>query len=114
MKPICTALAAFLVCFLIPTDADGKSHLLTRDRAIQIATANVQKLKLPLPADYQVSVENGRSYFEGQNTRETYVVIFSIPYSARKRRVIYMVDVDKVSKKVSSFTDYRKMVNLIP
>ena len=31
MNLICPALAGFLVCFLIPTDAEGKSHPLTRE-----------------------------------------------------------------------------------
>ena len=112
MQRICIVLAALSVCFTSSRVVEAKPPQLSRADAVQIAKANVQKLKKPLPSGYRIFVKNGKAYIEAGPDRETYVVLFTVAHGG-KRRVIYMVDIDKHSRKVSNFTDYRDVMSFL-
>jgi hypothetical protein len=113
MKLTCTVLVVFSICILSSGVVEAKQPHLNRETAIQIAKQNLQKLKKPLPDGCRVIVKDGKAYVETEPTRETYVVVFRVAHG-RKWRVIYMVDIDKKSRKVSNFTDYRDVMALVP
>jgi hypothetical protein len=113
MKLMCTVLAVFSICFASSGVVEAKQPQMNREAAIKIAGKNLQTLKKPLPNGYRVFVNDGKAYVEVKPTRDTFVVEFTVAHG-RKWRVIYVVDVDKQSGKVSAFTDYRDVKVLIP
>jgi hypothetical protein len=101
---IILCLAAF-GCVNHPTS----SVVSRRDEMIQIAKREIDRRHIQLPRDCDITVVEGMAVSPVDKAREEYFVQFTFTHGG-KRDIVYKVVIDKRSRKVSDFLDYRHTV----
>ena len=77
-----------------------------RDEAIQIAKGEIERRHIRLPSDCEITVVDGVRNEELRELQEEYFIRFTFTRGG-KRDVVYHVQVNKRSRKVDGFLDYR-------
>jgi hypothetical protein len=100
------------VCLLLLGCVNGappSSPTSKRDELIRIAKLEIEKRHIHLPADCTITVHEGVAVFEPRGSREEYIIQFAFIYHG-KQDVVYKVAIDKQTRKVNDFMDYRNTV----
>ena len=82
------------------------STALQRVEAIQIAKGEIGRRHIRLPSDCEITIVDGVRNVEAAGLREEYFVRFTFTRNGR-REVFYQVEVNKRSRRVDGFLDYR-------
>jgi hypothetical protein len=77
-----------------------------RDDIVEMAKQEIERRHIQLPRDCDIKVVDGVYVTSVEKKREEYFVLFSFAHGG-KREVVYKVDIDKRSRKVIDFVDYR-------
>jgi hypothetical protein len=80
-----------------------------RDEIIRIAKREIERRHIQLPPDCNISMYEGVTVFEPQGSREEYIVRFTFMFHG-KREVFYKIVIDKRSKRINDFIDYRNTI----
>jgi hypothetical protein len=80
-----------------------------RNEIIQIAEREIDRRQIHLPPDYDITVDEGVTVFPLEKPQEELVVRFTFTYRG-KRDVVYKVLINKRSKKIDDFIDYRDTI----
>jgi hypothetical protein len=97
-----------ILCFTVLGCVSDRvsSAVSQRDEVIQIAKGEIERRHIRLPSDCQITVVDGVRNVELQELREEYFVRFTFTRGG-KRDVVYQVQVNKRSRSVDGFLDYR-------
>jgi hypothetical protein len=100
-----------ILCFVLSSCAAFRttSAVSSRDEIIKIGKEEVHRRNILLPANCEITIVEGVDAPEVGPARQEYFVRFVLTRDG-KREVIYQVVVDKHSKKVVDFVDYRHTV----
>ena len=85
------------------------SDVSQRDGIIEIAKHEIARRQIRLPRDYDVTVDEGVTVFPVGKAREEFIVRFTFTYHG-KHNVIYKVVIDRRSRKIDDFIDYRDTI----
>jgi hypothetical protein len=96
---------ALLGCLSHPRPSDGSQ----RNEIIQIAKREIERRHIRLPLDCDITVDDGVTVFPVGKAREEFVVRFTFTYRG-KRDVVYKVVIDRRSRKIDGFIDYRDTI----
>jgi len=77
-----------------------------RDDIVQVAKNEIDRRHIHLPRDCDIMVVDGVYVTSVERKREEYFVLFTFTHDG-KREVVYKVTIDKHSRKVYDFVDYR-------
>jgi hypothetical protein len=96
---------ALLGCISHPRPSDVSQ----RNEIIQIAKREIDRRQIRVPLDCDITVDEGVTVFPVGNAREEFIVRFTFTYHG-KRDVVYKVVIDKRSRRIDDFIDYRETI----
>lgn len=96
---------ALLGCISQPRPSDGSQ----RSEIIKIAKREIDRRHIHLPLDCNITVDEGVAVFPLGKPREEFIVQFTFTYRG-KRDVVYKVVIDRQSRKIDDFIDYRDTI----
>lgn len=76
---------------------------------IRIAKREIDRRQIQLPSDCDITVVEGLAVSPVDKAREEYFVQFTFTHGG-KRDIVYKVVIDKRSRKVNDFLDYRHTI----
>ncbi len=104
-----TAILLFVLSLVGCVSLSDSSQVSQRDEIIQIAKREIDRRHVHVPKGCDITVVDGVTAFEVGKAREEHLVRFTLS-NAGKREVIYEVSIDKRTKKVNDFVDYRNTI----